>query len=138
MPEDSFWRDIHLTDRVLKLRQDYFRAVPEICIERPILVTNYGLQHHLFDQERISILDKAKTYGRVLPRARRSSGTRGLVGRTKRVDWSRLTWIGSTRLCLLARRPASSRVFLSSRSSWHQRYGRNSGRSPHAKAIPIT
>ena len=66
MPEDNFLKDIHLTKRVQNLREDYFRAVPEICIERPSLITKYSLSHGLFEKERISILDKAHTYRHVL------------------------------------------------------------------------
>jgi len=66
MPEDSVWEKIRLTERVAKLREDYFKAVPEICIERPKLITQFSLQHNLLKQERISILDKARTYRHVL------------------------------------------------------------------------
>ena len=44
MPEDSVWEKIRLTERVAKLREDYFKAVPEICIERPELITQFSLQ----------------------------------------------------------------------------------------------
>jgi pyruvate formate-lyase/glycerol dehydratase family glycyl radical enzyme len=66
MPKDRPCEKIRLTGRVAKLREDYFRAVPEICIERPNLITQFSLRHTLFNQERISILDKAKTYRHVL------------------------------------------------------------------------
>lgn len=66
MLKDKFWRDVQLTDRVVKLREDYFAAVPEICVERPSLITQYSLDHGHFDQERISVLDKAQTYRHVL------------------------------------------------------------------------
>jgi len=66
MPEGSLLKNIHLTKRVSELRKDYFRAVPEICIERPKLITQFSLLHGLLSQERISILDKARTYRYVL------------------------------------------------------------------------
>ena len=54
------------TDRVSNLRKAYFRAVPEICTERPRLITGFSLKEGFFDLERISILDKAQTYRYVL------------------------------------------------------------------------
>ncbi len=66
MPKDSACKKVRLTERVVKIREDYFRAVPEICIERPKWITEFSLQHGLLSQERISILDKAKTYRHVL------------------------------------------------------------------------
>jgi formate C-acetyltransferase len=63
--------DVSLQDytrsfRVAGLRDAYFRAVPEICVERPRLVTEYSNDHKLFEKERISILDKARLYRFVL------------------------------------------------------------------------
>jgi formate C-acetyltransferase len=70
MPEikipDISLKDCGLTERVSHLRNVYFRAMPEMCIERPRLITCYALDNGLFNQERISILDKAKTYRYVL------------------------------------------------------------------------
>jgi len=63
---DCSLENIHLTERVSELRKDYFRAVPEICIERPRLITQFSLLHNLLSQERISVLDKARTYRHVL------------------------------------------------------------------------
>ncbi|MFC1822095.1 pyruvate formate lyase family protein [Thermodesulfobacteriota bacterium] len=54
------------TERVSSLRKNYFRAVPEICTERPCLITRFHLENHLFDKDRISILDKARAYRYVL------------------------------------------------------------------------
>jgi pyruvate formate-lyase/glycerol dehydratase family glycyl radical enzyme len=67
MPEIKL-PDISLKDceRVSHLRDIYFRAMPEMCIERPRLITRFALDNGLFNQERISILDKAKTYRYVL------------------------------------------------------------------------
>jgi hypothetical protein len=56
----------HLTERVERLRTAYFRACPEVCIERPQLVTRFHQELGLFNQKRISILDKARVYRRVL------------------------------------------------------------------------
>ncbi|MFA6223016.1 MAG: pyruvate formate lyase family protein [Desulfomonilaceae bacterium] len=53
-------------DELGKMRDAYFQAVPEICIERPCLVTNFHLEMGLLDQPRISILDKARVYRKVL------------------------------------------------------------------------
>lgn len=70
MPEiklpDISLEDCDLTERVSHLREIYFRAMPEMCIERPRLITRFALDNGLFKQERISILDKAKTYRYVL------------------------------------------------------------------------
>ena len=59
-------KDCDLTERVSDLRKNYFRAVPEICIERPSLITCYHESHGLFSKKPISILDKAKAYRYVL------------------------------------------------------------------------
>ena len=63
--------DLSLTDykptpRVSRLRKAYFRAMPEICVERPRLITRFSLKNGLFNQEGISILDKARMYRYVL------------------------------------------------------------------------
>ena len=57
---------VEMTKRVCELRKAYFRAVPEICIERARLVTEYSLKNGYFAKERLSILDKAKLYRYVL------------------------------------------------------------------------
>lgn len=56
----------YLTQRVEQLRTAYFRACPEVCIERPQLVTRFHQELGLFNQKRIGILDKARVYRRVL------------------------------------------------------------------------
>lgn len=70
MPEiklpDIALKDVRLTERVSELRKGYFRAMPEMCIERPRLVTRFAVENGLFKQDRISILDKARTYRYVL------------------------------------------------------------------------
>lgn len=63
---DISLNDYGLTDRVQQLRKNYFRAMPELCIERPRLITQHSLEHGLFEKDRISILDKAKLYRYVL------------------------------------------------------------------------
>ncbi|MHC4707613.1 MAG: pyruvate formate lyase family protein, partial [Planctomycetota bacterium] len=63
---DISLKDVRLTKRVSDLRKSYFRATPEICIERPRLVTRFAIDKGLLDQDRISILDKARTYRFVL------------------------------------------------------------------------
>jgi len=64
--KDISLKDCGLTERVSHLRDIYFRAMPEMCVERPRLVTRFALENGLFNQERVSILDKAKTYRYVL------------------------------------------------------------------------
>jgi len=61
-------KDISREDlpRVADLWAAYFRAMPEICTERPRLITEYSLAHDLFRKTRISILDKARLYRHVL------------------------------------------------------------------------
>jgi hypothetical protein len=49
-----------------KLRENYFQAVPEMCIERPSLITEYHLKNGLLNKNTISILDKAKAYRHVM------------------------------------------------------------------------
>ena len=70
MPEvtltDISLKGVQLTERVSELRKNYFRAVPEICTERPRLITWFSRGNGLFDKEQISILDKANTYRYVL------------------------------------------------------------------------
>ena len=55
-----------LTDRVKQLKRIYFDATPQICAERPRLVTDYTVSHGFLSQGRISILDKARAYRHVL------------------------------------------------------------------------
>jgi formate C-acetyltransferase len=65
---DRFFRDVAMTPRVALLKDAYFRALPEVCIERARLVTEYHLEHGLLGKERISALDKARAYRHVLER----------------------------------------------------------------------
>jgi pyruvate formate-lyase/glycerol dehydratase family glycyl radical enzyme len=51
---------------LMLLREAYFRAIPEVCIERPELVTKFHVESNLLNQETISILDKARVYRKVL------------------------------------------------------------------------
>lgn len=70
MPEitikDLSLKDYTLTERVKNLKSAYFRAMPEVCIERPRLLTRYHLENELFERKSISILDKARAYRFVL------------------------------------------------------------------------
>ncbi|MDD5434265.1 MAG: pyruvate formate lyase family protein [Nitrospira sp.] len=70
MPEITFkdlsLKEYNLTKRAKDLKGAYFNAMPEICIERPRLVTNFSLQNSLLNKDRITILEKAKTYRYVL------------------------------------------------------------------------
>jgi formate C-acetyltransferase len=63
---DLSLKEYNLTPRVSHLKNIYFRAMPEICVERPRLVTRFSLDNGLFDKNRISILDKARLYRYVL------------------------------------------------------------------------
>ncbi|MCK5231209.1 MAG: pyruvate formate lyase family protein, partial [Desulfobulbaceae bacterium] len=63
---DKYLEDYGITDRVSHLRDVYFQAMPEICIERPSLIAKSCIKNSLFGKERISILDKAKMYRYVL------------------------------------------------------------------------
>jgi formate C-acetyltransferase len=63
---DPSLKDYDLTPRVSHLKDIYFKAMPEICIERPRLITRFSLENGLFNQKRISILDKARLYRYVL------------------------------------------------------------------------
>ena len=63
---DLSLKDYNLPRRVSYLKDIYFKAMPEMCIERPRLVTEFHQKNGLFDKERISILDKARTYKYVL------------------------------------------------------------------------
>jgi len=74
--EEKLFENCHLTERISNQRKIYFKAVPEICSERPCLVTSYHrhrdeelLQQNqisLFEQDKISILEKANAYRYVL------------------------------------------------------------------------
>ena len=64
--DDLSLQDHSRTERVGHLRKAYFRAMPEICVERSRLVTRYHVEHGLFERDRITILDKAKCYRYVL------------------------------------------------------------------------
>ena len=64
--EDLSLGDYGLSDRVTHLRNIYFKAIPEICVERPRLITRFSIDHGFFKSNRISILDKAGMYRYVL------------------------------------------------------------------------
>jgi formate C-acetyltransferase len=64
--KDLSLKDYDLTERVTRLKDVYFRALPEMCIERPGLITRFSVENGLLNKDRISILDKAKTYRYVL------------------------------------------------------------------------
>ncbi|MHC4248114.1 MAG: hypothetical protein ACYS9X_03205, partial [Planctomycetota bacterium] len=55
-----------LSPQIKAMRDAYFRAVPEICTERATLVTNHSLAAGLLKQDRISPLEKAMLYRKVL------------------------------------------------------------------------
>jgi formate C-acetyltransferase len=70
-PKKVTFKDLSLgeydrTERVERLRKAYFRACPEVCVERPHLVTRLHEELGIFGKERYTILDKARVYRRVL------------------------------------------------------------------------
>ncbi len=54
------------TSPLMELKRAYFKALPEVCVERPHLVTEYHKKYELLGKERISVLEKAKVYRDVL------------------------------------------------------------------------
>lgn len=79
---------MEMTPRVHKLREAYFDAMPELCPERPGLLTAFHRSQGLFGREAISARDKGRAYRHVLesrraivwPRAyRRLAGGEGQV-----------------------------------------------------------
>jgi len=63
---DLSLKNIKLSPPLAALREAYFRAAPEVCPERPALVTKYSLEAGLFQRDRITSLDKARLYRKVL------------------------------------------------------------------------
>ena len=64
--DDISLASLRRSARVAALREVYFRAVPEVCIERAQLVTRAHRELGLLTKDRISVLDKARVYRRVL------------------------------------------------------------------------
>jgi hypothetical protein len=58
--------EIGLPKPLEDLRKAYFQAAPEICTERPALITRYSREAGLFARDRITVLDKARLYKWVL------------------------------------------------------------------------
>jgi hypothetical protein len=102
MPKDRPCEKVCLTERVAKLREDYFRAVPEICIERPKLITQFSLRHTLLSQERISILDKAKTHRYVLENRKAIVRHSRACKKDKREDKLKILELENSHLSLFA------------------------------------
>jgi pyruvate formate-lyase/glycerol dehydratase family glycyl radical enzyme len=75
---DPALASLSLTDPVLELRKAYFRALPEICVERPRWVTRFSRENDLLAQCQFSVSGKARTYRYVLehriPIVRHTSG----------------------------------------------------------------
>jgi formate C-acetyltransferase len=67
---DIYLKTTNLTNRAAQLRKVYFQAMPEVCIERPELVTKYCRNNNLLGKERVSVLEKAKMYRYVLENRR--------------------------------------------------------------------
>jgi hypothetical protein len=66
LSSDRYFKEVELTPRVSRLKEVYFRALPEVCIERARLITKYSLANGHFQKGRLSILDKARMYKSVL------------------------------------------------------------------------
>lgn len=63
---DISLKSCELSPELKRIRDDYFRSTPEICIERPELVTRYSLEAGLFGKEKITVLEKARMYRKIL------------------------------------------------------------------------
>lgn len=63
---DLSLQDVKLTPSLMALRQAYFRAVPEVCTERPVLITNFSRQAGLFGRDKVTVLEKGQLYRQVL------------------------------------------------------------------------
>lgn len=63
---DLSLKDCSLTERVAELKKAYFKAMPEVCVERPRLITRFHLENNLLNKDKISILNKARAYRFVL------------------------------------------------------------------------
>lgn len=68
--QDISLKDYGLSERVSRLREIYFRAMPEICVERPRLLTRFSLEQGLFNRQRVTALDKARLYRQILEKRR--------------------------------------------------------------------
>jgi pyruvate formate-lyase/glycerol dehydratase family glycyl radical enzyme len=64
--DDLSLKDYKLTPRASTQRDRYFKAMPEICLERARLITRFSIDNNLLKQPCISVLDKARTYRYVL------------------------------------------------------------------------
>ena len=65
---DISLKDYDLTERVSNLKKNSFKSMPEICTERPRLITQFHLKNNLLGKQRISIFDKARAYRYALER----------------------------------------------------------------------
>lgn len=63
---DVSLRGVQVGDAVMDLKSQYDKAVPEICIERPLYLTEYYRKENLFGKKSVSILDLARAYRHVL------------------------------------------------------------------------
>ncbi len=58
--------NVELDPQLKALREVYFQTVPEVCSERPLLVTEFSREAGLFERDRVTVLEKARVYRRVL------------------------------------------------------------------------
>ncbi len=81
-----------MTLRVKGLKKAYFDAMPEICIDRPQLVTKFSRENNYFEKKRITGLEKARLYRYVLENQNavvlQNSGHRQGMGANKPVKFS--------------------------------------------------
>ncbi len=67
---DPSLKDCKMTPRVKGLKKAYFDAMPELCIDRPRLVTKFSRENNYFEKDRITGLEKARLYRYVLENQR--------------------------------------------------------------------
>ncbi len=89
---DLSLKEHSLTPRVAACKDTYFRAVPEICTERALLVTQGSLAQGLLGKPRITCLDKARLYRYVLEQRQpivrhRSAVAAGMVAFSPNDRW---------------------------------------------------
>ncbi|MEE8574200.1 MAG: pyruvate formate lyase family protein, partial [Thermodesulfobacteriota bacterium] len=64
--EDISLKNCVRTERVKALHKAYFKSMPELCVERPRMVTEISDEMGLFGKDQITILEKAKMYRKIL------------------------------------------------------------------------
>jgi hypothetical protein len=111
-------------------RDAYFRAMPEVCVERARLVTQASTRPRPFRQIAHHVLDKAKLYRRVLEKRTRWCATVGRGG------WHGAVCIAGSLACSPDRPPPDSRACRFIPNSWPWRCGPSWRRSARAPSNP--